>query len=198
MSEIRIRVATAEDIDAMAELDATCFSAPWSRASFEAELTTNQLAWYLVAEELVPKCGEPIVESKKSTCEIVEDQQNQISSPEPDDDRVGILVGYAGLWAIEDEGHITNVAVHPDYRRMRLGSILVELLIAQTREEGLKRFTLEVRVSNQAAISLYEKFGFVSAGLRKGYYEDNNEDAMIMWLEEESPKGDSPDNAEEV
>lgn len=152
MSEIRIRVATAEDIDAMTELDATCFSAPWSRASFEAELTTNQLAWYLVAEEIISE-------------------------------GVGLIIGYAGLWAIEDEGHITNVAVHPDYRRMHLGHILVEMLIDQTRKEGLKRFTLEVRVSNAAAIALYEQFGFVSAGLRKGYYEDNNEDAMIMWLE---------------
>jgi [ribosomal protein S18]-alanine N-acetyltransferase len=169
MGDIRIRAATAEDIDNMTELDATCFSAPWSRASFEAELTTNQLAWYLVAEELVPAC-----EDTKWT-----------SSPELDDEQVGILVGYAGLWAIEDEGHITNVAVHPDYRRMHLGSILVNMLIADTRKEGLRRFTLEVRVSNQAAISLYEKFGFRSAGLRKGYYEDNNEDAMIMWLEAE-------------
>jgi [ribosomal protein S18]-alanine N-acetyltransferase len=154
MSEIRIRVATAEDIDAMTELDATCFAAPWSRASFEAELTTNQLAWYLVAEELISE-------------------------------GVGLIIGYAGLWAIEDEGHITNVAVHPDYRRMHLGHILVEMLIDRTRKEGLKRFTLEVRVSNHAAIALYEQFGFVSAGLRKGYYEDNNEDAMIMWLETE-------------
>jgi ribosomal-protein-alanine N-acetyltransferase len=152
MNEIRIRVATAEDIDAMTELDATCFSAPWSHASFEAELTTNQLAWYLVAEELLSE-------------------------------GVGLIIGYAGLWAIEDEGHITNVAVHPDYRRMHLGHILVDMLIDQTRQEGLKRFTLEVRVSNVAAISLYKQFGFVSAGLRKGYYEDNNEDAMIMWLE---------------
>lgn len=161
MSDIRIRVATAEDIDAMTELDATCFTAPWSRASFEAELTTNQLAWYLVAEELVPKC----------------------EGGETEDDRVGFIIGYAGLWAIEDEGHITNVAVHPDYRRMHLGSILVDMMIEQTRLEGLKRFTLEVRVSNKAAIALYENFGFVSAGLRKGYYEDNHEDAMIMWLE---------------
>jgi [ribosomal protein S18]-alanine N-acetyltransferase len=173
MSDIRIRVATAEDVDAMTELDATCFSAPWSRASFEAELTTNNLAWYLVAEELVPG-------------------------------GVGLIIGYAGLWAIEDEGHITNVAVHPDYRRMHLGFILVEMLIAQTRKEGLKRFTLEVRPSNQAAISLYEQFGFVSAGLRKGYYEDNNEDAMIMWLEAEEPggeedtQGEPPTDAEEV
>jgi [ribosomal protein S18]-alanine N-acetyltransferase len=178
MSEIRIRIATAEDIDAMTELDATCFSAPWSRASFEAELTTNQLAWYLVAEELVPK-------REDAEGELSSDADG-IAEPEIEAEQIGLLIGYAGLWAIEDEGHITNVAVHPDYRRMHLGSILVEMLIDQTRKEGLKRFTLEVRVSNRAAIELYEKFGFVSAGLRKGYYEDNNEDAMIMWLEAEA------------
>lgn len=183
MSEIRIRVATEEDIDAMTELDATCFSAPWSRASFEAELTTNQLAWYLIAEELIPS---------------FEDTEDE-SYGDAHEGRVGLLIGYAGLWAIEDEGHITNVAVHPDYRRMGLGSILVDMLIAQTRKEGLRRFTLEVRVSNRAAISLYEKFGFVSAGIRKGYYEDNNEDAMIMWLEaEEHPQGEPPADPEEV
>jgi ribosomal-protein-alanine N-acetyltransferase len=172
MSDIRIRVATAEDIDAMTELDATCFSAPWSRASFEAELTTNDLAWYLVAEELVPTDDQDSAKSLDGTSG-------------PDDEPIGLLIGYAGLWAISDEGHITNVAVHPDFRRMHLGRILVERLIDQTRQEGLKRFTLEVRVSNHAAIALYEKFGFASAGLRKGYYEDNNEDAMIMWLEAE-------------
>lgn len=150
MSEIQIRMATPGDIEAMTALDAICFTSPWSRASFEAELTTNRLAWYLVAE-----------------------------------DQTGKLIGYAGLWAIEDEGHITNVAVHPDYRRKHLGSILVDTLIGETKNEGLKRFTLEVRASNQAAISLYEKFDFVSAGVRKGYYEDNNEDAIIMWLETE-------------
>jgi ribosomal-protein-alanine N-acetyltransferase len=171
MSEIRIRVATPEDIDAMTELDAICFKAPWSRASFEAELTTNRLAWYLVAEGLVPSC--------------------EGTEPQSDlDDRVGILIGYAGLWAIEDEGHITNVAVHPDYRRKHIGRLLVELLIDETRKEGLRRFTLEVRPSNQAAIALYEQFGFVSVGVRKGYYEDNNEDAMIMWLEADEPGGE--------
>jgi len=178
MSDIRIRVAMAEDIDAMTELDATCFSAPWSRASFEAELTTNQLAWYLVAEELVPPC------------DAADSSGSAVANSYTQEDQVGILIGYAGLWAIEDEGHITNVAVHPDYRRMHLGSILVQTLIAETRKEGLKRFTLEVRVSNHAAIALYEKFGFVSAGVRKGYYEDNNEDAMIMWLEAEEPGGE--------
>ena len=158
MSEIQIRMANPGDIDAMTELDAICFAAPWSRASFEAELTTNRLAWYLVAEEL---------------------------SAEDAGDMVGKLIGYAGLWAIEDEGHITNVAVHPAYRRKHLGSILVGMLIDETKKEGLTRFTLEVRASNRAAFTLYEKFGFVPAGVRKGYYEDNNEDAIIMWLETE-------------
>jgi [ribosomal protein S18]-alanine N-acetyltransferase len=176
MSEIRIRVATAEDIDAMTDLDATCFSAPWSRASFEAELTTNHLAWYLVAEELLPQ-------QEESEAEIIPEAEAEARDLELNENRVGLIIGYAGLWAIEDEGHITNVAVHPDFRRMHLGHILVDMLIGQTRQEGLKRFTLEVRVSNAAAIALYEQFGFVSAGLRKGYYEDNNEDAMIMWLE---------------
>lgn len=149
MNEVLIRAANKGDVDRMTELDAICFSSPWSRASFESELTTNPLAWYLIAET-----------------------------------QEGQMVGYAGLWAIEGEGHITNVAVHPDYRRKHLGSILVEQLIETTRCEGLKQYTLEVRVSNQAAISLYEKFGFREAGIRKGYYEDNNEDAMIMWTEE--------------
>lgn len=161
MSEIQIRVANPGDIDAMTELDAVCFTSPWSRASFEAELTTNRLAWYLVAEELAV-------------------QDNAILEP---DASQGKLIGYAGLWAIQDEGHITNVAVHPEYRRKHLGSILVGTLIDETKKEGLVRFTLEVRASNQAAISLYEAFGFETAGIRKGYYEDNNEDAMIMWLD---------------
>ena len=93
-----------------------------------------------------------------------------------------VIVGYAGLWAIGDEGHITNVAVHPDYRREGLAKMLIQTLIQRTRGEGLSRFTLEVRVSNLAAIRLYEGFGFQSVGVRPGYYEDNNEDALIMWL----------------
>ena len=93
----------------------------------------------------------------------------------------GKVAGYAGLWCIVDEGHITNVAVHPDFRRRGIGEALVSVLLTHTIENGILSHTLEVRESNAAAISLYTKFGFVPAGKRKNYYEDNNEDAIIMW-----------------
>ena len=91
------------------------------------------------------------------------------------------LVGYAGLWKIVDEGHITNVAVHPDYRQKGIGKALVGVLIESTSDEGILSYTLEVRQSNLPAILLYSGFGFLPAGVRKKYYEDNDEDAIIMW-----------------
>lgn len=94
------------------------------------------------------------------------------------------MVGYAGLWRIVDEGHITNVAVHPDFRRKGIGEALVSVLLEHTIKNGITSHTLEVRVSNNPAISLYTKFGFEPAGLRKNYYEDNGEDAIIMWRKE--------------
>jgi ribosomal-protein-alanine N-acetyltransferase len=95
----------------------------------------------------------------------------------------GKTVGYAGLWKIFDEGHITNVAVHPEYRRNGVGFMLVKSLIDLAMEEDITRMTLEVRKSNIPAQNLYIKFGFKIEGLRKEYYADNKEDAIIMWKE---------------
>ena len=93
----------------------------------------------------------------------------------------GKLVGYAGIWLIAGEGHITNVAVHPDYRRRHIGEAIVSALLAEAETAGVFAETLEVRAMNSAAQGLYAKFGFKAAGIRKGYYEDNGEDAVIMW-----------------
>lgn len=93
------------------------------------------------------------------------------------------VVGYAGIWWIVDEGHITNVAVSPEYRGKHIGEAIIATMLDVAREEGINKFTLEVRVSNEPAINLYSKFGFESVGVRPKYYKDN-EDAMIMWLEE--------------
>lgn len=95
---------------------------------------------------------------------------------------MGKIVGYAGFWKILDEGHITNVAVHPDYRGSGYGRELIAVMVDKAKELDITKMTLEVRVSNNVAISLYKSFGFVSAGIRKKYYADNDEDAMIMWL----------------
>lgn len=91
------------------------------------------------------------------------------------------IIGYAGMWTVLDEAHITNIAVHPDYRGQRLGERLLQELVQLAHSLGMLRMTLEVRVSNHVAQRLYAKFGFTSQGVRKGYYSDNQEDALIMW-----------------
>ena len=95
----------------------------------------------------------------------------------------GEMVGYAGTWHILDEGHITTIAVKPEYYRNHIGEALVVKILEDCYNEGIKYLTLEVRVSNEPAIKLYEKYGFNSLGTRKGYYQDNNENALIMWTE---------------
>ncbi len=93
------------------------------------------------------------------------------------------VIGYGGIWLIIDEGHITNIAVHPDFRGLGVGKLLVEALIEICRERGINRMTLEVRKSNEIAKSLYKKYGFKECGIRPGYYSDTKEDAIIMWKE---------------
>lgn len=95
----------------------------------------------------------------------------------------GQVIGYMGLWFILEEGHITNVAIAPDYRGQRKGEILMRSVMQMMRQEGMERMTLEVRASNTVARKLYERLGFGAAGVRKGYYSDNREDAVIMWLD---------------
>ena len=95
----------------------------------------------------------------------------------------GQIVGYMGLWFILEEGHITNVAITPLYRGNRWGEYLMRSVMKMMLSEGMERMTLEVRASNSPAQQLYERLGFVKAGVRKGYYSDNREDAIIMWLD---------------
>ncbi|MEA5599406.1 ribosomal protein S18-alanine N-acetyltransferase [Rivularia sp. UHCC 0363] len=92
------------------------------------------------------------------------------------------LLGMGCFWSILEEAHITILAVNPQYHRQGIGAALLYSLIETARDRGLERATLEVRASNQAAISLYEKFGFKTAGKRRRYYQDNGEDALILWL----------------
>jgi ribosomal-protein-alanine N-acetyltransferase len=91
-----------------------------------------------------------------------------------------VLQGYAGIWLIFDEGHITNVAVHPRARGKRIGELLLTNTLALVKASGVVSVTLEVRPSNDAALALYRRMGFKEAGLRRGYYSDNGEDALIM------------------
>lgn len=94
-----------------------------------------------------------------------------------------VTVAYAGTWNIIDEGHITTIAVKPEFKRKHIGEALIVKIIENCYNSKIKYLTLEVRESNIPAIKLYEKYGFKSLGTRKGYYQDNNENALIMWTE---------------
>lgn len=91
------------------------------------------------------------------------------------------VVGFAGVWIVAGEGDITNIAVHPSYRKQGIASQLLSKLLELCKDNNCNDITLEVRVSNTPAQNLYTKFGFVNEGIRKKYYSDNGEDAIIMW-----------------
>ena len=91
------------------------------------------------------------------------------------------VVGFAGVWIVAGEGDITNIAVHPSYRKQGIASQLLNKLLEICKDNNCNDITLEVRVSNTPAQNLYTKFGFVNEGIRKKYYSDNGEDAIIMW-----------------
>lgn len=101
----------------------------------------------------------------------------------------GAVVGYAGLMFSLDEAHVTTIAVDPAWQRHRIGSRLLLNLNRVALARGARHMTLEVRVSNRAAQAMYERFGFVTEGLRKNYYAETKEDALIMWVHHiESPE----------
>ena len=91
------------------------------------------------------------------------------------------VVGYAGLLLVGDEGHVTTVAVEPTWHRHKIGSRLLLQLTRDAIARGAAALTLEVRVSNEAAKAMYARFGYAPAGVRKGYYVETGEDALIMW-----------------
>jgi len=91
------------------------------------------------------------------------------------------LAGYMIISRYVDAWHVMNIAVDPEFRRRGIATALLERLFELTEDESRRGYTLEVRVSNEAAIKLYERLGFRSRGIRRGYYTDNREDALIMW-----------------
>lgn len=142
---IELQNMSSEDIAQVCEIENLSFATPWSRESFESEISENSLARYLVAR------------------------------------LDGKVVAYGGMWIVLDEGHITNIAVHPDYRGRKIGEKLVQAMLQAARDCRVLNITLEVRASNNIARNLYNKLGFVDSGIRKGYYADTGEDAVIMW-----------------
>lgn len=142
-----IRPMQEQDIQAVARLEQSYFSVPWSENGLRESLGQENYLFLVLEQD-------------------------------------GEVAGYAGLLQVLDEGDITNIVVEEAYRGRGLGRALTEALLDEGQKRGLRAFTLEVRVSNTAAIHLYEHLGFRAEGLRKRFYEKPVEDALIMWKRE--------------
>jgi ribosomal-protein-alanine N-acetyltransferase len=147
-----------EDLDEVLAIERASFPHPWSRHAFAYELTENRVARLWVARPSGPS--------------------GPSEGPTPPGEAP--IVGYLCLWVIADEIHVTNFAVHPDRRGRGLGRELLGTLLEVYRQQGATRAALEVRLGNQQARRLYDSFGFRQIGLRKGYYFDTGEDALLM------------------
>ena len=154
------RMSGDSDLDAVAALEASSFTNPWTREMLERELVQPTSARVYVLR--LP------------------------------DARVA---AFCSCWVIVDELHINTIAVDVSRRRQGLGRALMQHILTAVAGEGVRRATLEVRRSNLAALRLYEDLGFEVAGVRKRYYTNPEEDALILWRETVANDSDSPDSA---
>lgn len=146
------------DVPTVANIEKIIFTLPWSSNAFGYELRANPLSHYFVAR----------------------------ARPAPRGNGQGLdpsIVGYGGFWMMMDEAHICTLGVHPDWRQRGVGELLLSTMIEAAAGLNARIVTLEVRVSNFPAQNLYTKYGFTQVGVRRGYYSDNNEDALIMTTE---------------
>lgn len=158
-------------IPAIMEIERESFSLPWPESAYRHELTYNEFARYYV---LGPRLAEP--SSPPST--IWRRWWGMIRRQPAAN--LGPVLGHGGFWLMYDEAHISTLAVRTMWRRRGLGELLLLALLDEASRLGASRATLEVRVSNLGAQALYTKYGFEQVGRRKAYYNDNQEDALIL------------------
>jgi [ribosomal protein S18]-alanine N-acetyltransferase len=173
---LELHPLTTQQLNAAVELDQLCFGGLWTRSGYERELDSPN-SQLLVLESA---SGERESGFGGQSSEVLDQNSvrtDAIAVPAPQRP----LLGLGCYWSILEEAHITILAVHPDYQRQGMGKLILYALLRDARRRQLEWATLEVKPSNQAALSLYQKFGFTIAGRRRNYYKDTGEDALILW-----------------
>ncbi len=166
----------AEDIPQVADIERESFPSMWPQTAYRRELS-NKIARYLVLTELRDEAVAGAPESRGLWGALRRIVGN---GDDPETPSREFLLGFVGLWLMVGEAHVVTVAVREQYRRLGIGERLLIASVELARDADQEVVTLEVRASNDAAQLLYEKYGFAKVGLRKRYYTDNNEDAVIM------------------
>lgn len=171
------------DIERVQQIERRSFSTPWSASTYRHELRNASNSRYIVARAS-PTPPPPRGQAQRHRRGLLASLLPSFfgAAPSPAASPYS-AVGYGGLWLSVDEGHITTIAVAPEYRGRGIGELVLNGLIDQALALNADMLTLEVRVSNVVAQQLYLKYGFHPSGTRPRYYTDNGEDALIMWTE---------------
>lgn len=175
---------TMSDIPRVIEIEKLAYSSPWPPSAYRKEIQENRYAHYIVVRDTHLQSPPAHAERAEAQRRVFPLNLLPVKTAVPPNPDIASIVGFAGLWLMVDESHITTIAVHPDYRGRGVGESLMSALIGVSYEIGARMVTLEVRVSNTVAQNLYRKYGFKEAGIRRRYYSDNHEDALIMWTDD--------------
>ena len=182
----QVRQMAKKDIPQVAAIDREAFPTMWPPVNFQHELS-NRLAHYLVVCDGYRAIEEPQLKTgstpqPKRTCWGLKWLFSSRTTPDvaSPTETVDFVTGFVGLWIMLDEAHIINIAVSEPYRGKGIGELLLISSIETSARLGAAVVTLEVRASNTIAQHLYNKYGFKQVGIRRGYYTDNKEDALIM------------------
>ena len=176
-----------EHIAQVNEIDREAFPTQWPPPNYKHELQ-NQFAHYIVACDEDEKAEEPEVTSlpeqgQNRLSSRIRRWFNRLSGNEIIQPTSQLIAGFAGIWVLADEAHITNIAVRERYQRRGIGELLLISIIDMAKKLKADIMTLEVRASNTAAQDLYYKYNFKQVGVRRAYYTDNREDGILMSTE---------------
>lgn len=166
------------DVPQVQDIERRSFTTPWSATTYLRELGSPDQCRYLVVRSSPTQPRHQGAETSRRNW-LATLLPALFSSPDPPSPYP--VVAYGGIWLNVDEGHITTIASAPEVRGRGVGELVLNGLIDAAQDLGATALTLEVRVSNEVAQNLYHKYGFESHGIRRRYYTDNNEDALIMW-----------------
>jgi [ribosomal protein S18]-alanine N-acetyltransferase len=182
---------TMSDVPRVIEIERQVYPSTWPASAYRKELQENRWAHYIVLRDKSLLQEDTVIVQEQE--ELEKPRRSRLfplsllpsrSGVTVPSQNIASIIGFAGLWLMVDEAHITTIAMHPDYRQRGLGELLLVNLIDIAYTISAKWVTLEVRVSNSTAQNLYHKYGFREAGVRRRYYSDNQEDALIMWTDE--------------
>jgi len=181
-----VRRMYKEDVDQVTEIDREAFPTQWPPPNYQNELRNQSAHFTVVCDEEKPV--EQLVANttpEKRATGLLARIKRLFSRNNPSDNSMPpspghYIVGFVGSWIMSDEVHITSIAVRETYRRQGIGEKLLISAVEKAMELKANILTLEVRVSNTGAQSLYSKYGFTQVGLRRAYYTDNREDALLM------------------